>query len=60
MTTDITSVSAAARALASALEPVAGQVYFSPECHEGYAALGFGPSPGKAAAVALPDGPAYF
>jgi helix-turn-helix protein len=49
-----------ARAVASALEPFAGQVYFSPECHAGYAALGFGPSPGKVGAVALPDGPAYF
>jgi hypothetical protein len=35
-------------------------VYFSPECHESYAALGFGPSPAKAGDVALPDGPAYF
>jgi hypothetical protein len=60
MATDTKSVRAAARALASALEPVAGQVYFSPECHEGYAALGFSPSPAKAGEVALPDGPAYF
>jgi hypothetical protein len=49
-----------ARLLASALEPVTGQVYFSPECHEAYVALGFGPSPAKAGEVALPDGPAYF
>ena len=49
-----------ARLLASALEPVTGQVYFSPECHEAYAALGFSPSPASAGAVALPDGPAYF
>jgi hypothetical protein len=48
------------RQLAGALEPFAGQVYFSPECHEAYAALGFSPSRGKAGAVALPDGPAYF
>lgn len=57
---DDAAVSARARALASALEPFAGQVYFAPECHERYAALGFGPSPGKAGAVALPDGAAYF
>lgn len=50
----------AARALAGALEPVTGQVYFSPECHSGYEALGFGTSPGKMGDVALPDGPAYF
>ena len=53
-------VSARARALAGALEPVAGQVYFSPECHAGYQALGFGGSPGLVDGVALPDGPAYF
>ena len=49
-----------ARGLAAALEPFAGQVYFSPECHANYAALGFSPSMGDAAGVALPDGPAYF
>jgi hypothetical protein len=44
-----------------ALEPVAAQVYFSPECHEAYAALGFSPSPGTTSrGVQLPDGPAYF
>jgi hypothetical protein len=48
------------RRLAAALEPVVGQVYFSPECHEAYAALGFAPSPGERNGVALPDGPAYF
>ena len=42
------------------LEPVIGQVYFSPECHANYVALGFDPSPGVAGGVALPDGPAYF
>jgi hypothetical protein len=48
------------RALAGAVEPFAGQVYFSPECHEAYAALGFSPSPGNFADVAAPDGAAYF
>ena len=49
------------RRLAMALEPVAGQVYFSPECHRGYEALGFSPSPGALpTGVQLPDGPAYF
>ncbi len=43
------------------LEPVAGQVYFSPECHAAYAALGFSPSPGSfGGPVEWPDGPAYF
>ena len=50
----------AARRLASALEPFAAGVYFSPECHAAYEALGFGPSPGQAGEVHLPDGPAYF
>ena len=49
-----------ARDLAGALEPFAGQVYFAPECHENYVALGFAASPAKMGAVALPDGPAYF
>ncbi|MGQ0830207.1 MAG: SCO6745 family protein [Microthrixaceae bacterium] len=51
----------AARALARAIEPVVGQVFFAPECHERYAALGFGASPGSSRdGVAFPDGPAYF
>jgi hypothetical protein len=49
-----------ARVLAGVLEPVAGHVYFSPECHELYAGLGFSASPGVTGQVALPDGPAYF
>jgi hypothetical protein len=48
------------RSLAAALEPVIGQVFFSPECHAAYAELGFAPSPGRFGLVALPDGPAYF
>ena len=44
-----------------ALEPVAAQVYFSPECHAAYAGLGFSPSPGTSSSgVEFPDGPAYF
>jgi hypothetical protein len=53
-------LSSTARRLAALIEPLAGQVYFSPECHRGYAALGFAPSRMKAGAVELPDGPAYF
>jgi len=50
-----------ARALAASLEPLIGQVFFSPECHAGYEKLGFGPSPGSFGnGVAAPDGPAYF
>jgi hypothetical protein len=50
-----------ARLLARLIEPLVGQVYFSPECHARYAALGFNPSPGATSGgVELPDGPAYF
>jgi hypothetical protein len=50
-----------ARRLARIIEPVVGQVFFSPECHARYAHLGFDPSPGTMDnGVALPDGPAYF
>jgi hypothetical protein len=49
-----------ARQLAAAIEPVAGQAQFAPECHAKYKALGFGPSSGMAGATALPDRSAYF
>jgi hypothetical protein len=58
--TSIEQLSVTARKLGSVLEPVAGQVYFSPECHANYVALGFSASAAKANGVALPDGPAYF
>ncbi len=48
------------RRLAELIEPVTGQVYFSPECHQAYAALGFAGSSSKAGNTELPDGPAYF
>jgi hypothetical protein len=57
---EISATSVRARRLGSVLEPVIGQVYFSPECHANYVALGFDPSSGDADGVALPDGPAYF
>ena len=49
-----------ARRLAAAIEPFAGQVYFSPECHQLYADLGFAGSSATINGVAMPDGPAYF
>src|SRR6476469_8460279 len=49
-----------ARQLAAAIEPMTGQVYFSPECHENYEALGFSASPTEIGGVAMPDGVAYF
>ena len=44
---EISTTSRLARRLGSVLEPVVGQVYFSPECHANYVALGFDPSPGR-------------
>ena len=50
-----------ARLLARVVEPLVGQVYFAPECHERYSALGFNASPRTTSGgVALPDGAAYF
>lgn len=57
---DAAVLSSNARKLGSVLEPLTGQVYFSPECHSNYVALGFDPSPAQVTGVALPDGPAYF
>ncbi|MFK7916983.1 MAG: hypothetical protein AB8G14_02805 [Ilumatobacter sp.] len=48
-----------ARRLGGALEPVIGAVYFSPECHANYEALGFSASPASVGGVAMPDGVAY-
>lgn len=60
-TLDDATLSARARTLAAVVEPIAAQVYFSPECHAAYEELGFGPSPGTTSNdVHLPDGPAYF
>ena len=57
---DDQTLSKRARGLASAIEPVAGQVYFSPECHANYVALGFGASPGDFNGVAGPEMESYF
>ncbi len=60
-TTATDAVRKAARAIARVIEPVVGQVYFAPECHKRYVALGFSDSPGASKeGVAFPDGPAYF
>jgi hypothetical protein len=49
-----------ARRLAGALEPIAGQAQFSPECHRNYEALGFPPSPGLVGRTAVPDKCGFF
>lgn len=53
-------LSAHARRVAAALEPVVGQVYFSLECHSNYVELGFGDSPGEFNGVPAPNREAYF
>ncbi len=57
---DTTELSTKARALGAALEPFVGQVYFSPECHDNYVALGFQPSPGLMNGVTMPEMVSYF
>jgi hypothetical protein len=60
-TTNDAQLRRGARTLAATLEPVIGQVFFSPECHAAYEKLGFNPSPATFGnGVAAPDGPAYF
>ena len=55
-----TPVQRAARTLRDRVEPLVGQVYFSPECHAAYEQLGFTGSPVTIGSVAMPDGAAYF
>jgi hypothetical protein len=49
-----------ARRLRNAVEPVAAGVYFAPEAHAAYAALGFAGSPAAADGVARPELKSYF
>src|SRR4051812_28836841 len=49
-----------ARRLRNAVEPVAAGVYFAPEAHAAYEALGFGPSPVTHGGVARPELRAYL
>lgn len=49
-----------ARRLRDAVEPLAAGIYFAPEAHEAYAALGFSGSPTANDGVQMPDGVAYF
>ena len=59
--TDLAALSRLSRTLGQVIEPIAGQVYFSPECHANYVGLGFAPSPGSSSAgVAMPEMDSYF
>jgi hypothetical protein len=57
---DTATLSSTSRQLAAALEPIAGQVYFSPECHANYQALGFDEGRGVQDGVAMGNRVAYF
>ena len=54
------TLSFTSRQLAAVLEPIAGQVYFSPECHLNHQALGFGEDQGLQDGVAMGNRVAYF
>lgn len=54
------TLSERARRLRNAVEPLAAGIYFAPEAHEAYAALGFSPSQASNDGVQMPDGVAYF
>jgi hypothetical protein len=60
MSISVGGTRSAAGQLAGALEPVAGQVHFSPECNVEYAKLGFDPSPGMVGRTQVPDRAAYL
>ena len=49
-----------ARRLRNAVEPVAAGVYFAPEAHQAYEALGFDGSPVTQDGVARPELKSYF
>ena len=49
-----------ARRLRNAVEPVAAGIYFAPEAHAAYKALGFDGSPASADGVARPELRSYF
>ncbi len=57
MTTEFTE---RARRLRNGVEPLAAGVYFAPEAHDAYAALGFDGSPAAADGVARPELKSYF
>ncbi|MFV0258681.1 MAG: SCO6745 family protein [Acidimicrobiales bacterium] len=54
------SAQRAARRLRDVVEPLAASVYFAPEVHDAFDALGFGPSAGVSNGVAGPERRAYF
>ena len=49
-TDDLAATSTAARRLRNVLEPIASNVYFSPDVNDAFEELGFGPGVGAEAA----------
>ena len=58
--TDSDDVSARARRLRAAVEPIAGIVYFAPEIHTEFEALGFGPGVGGDGYLTLAEVSGYY
>src|SRR4051812_13340207 len=56
----MTDVSKVARGIWAAVEPVASSVYFAPEAHRNYQALGFEGSSRTVNGIEYPDMVAYF
>jgi hypothetical protein len=57
---DDATLSETARRLRNAVEPIAANVYFSPEVHAAFEAIGFGPGVTAPGCLTLPDLPAYY
>jgi hypothetical protein len=57
---DDTRLKAAARRLRDLMEPLAANVYFAPQAHAAFEAIGFGPGRTSSSGVTSPDLPAYF
>src|SRR4029079_16735131 len=56
----LTELSARARRLRNTLEPLASNVYFAPEVHAEFEALGFGPPTGGEGCVTLAEISGYY
>ena len=57
---DRAAVSAAARRLRNVLEPIASNVYFSPDVNDAFEALGFGPGVGADGCLTIAEPSGYY
>jgi hypothetical protein len=60
MSTERADVSAAARRLRNVLEPIASNVYFSPDVNDAFEALGFGPGVSAAGCLTIAEPSGYY